>query len=238
LSKPTQKLPTGRITAENQFKLLRGIAIASGHELTPVSNKEIADVVQMHQNTVSIGNPFYADIGLIEKVGQKIRATQELANYAERCKWSEDDAGHKLRNTIENTWFAKAILPRLSLHTINIDEAISVLGEASNASPEYKPQLQILLRFLEFSGLITIENNTVILQEVGINEDAPPKKEVPPPPPKNQFELDNNFEVFQIPIPGKPSAVFKIPKNLSSADWVMLKTMLEAYISHLSKQGE
>jgi hypothetical protein len=41
---------------------------------------------------------------------------------------------------------------------------------------------------------------------------------------------------FQIPIPGKPSAIFIIPKDLGQEDWEMLKTMLNAYIARLQKQ--
>jgi len=41
---------------------------------------------------------------------------------------------------------------------------------------------------------------------------------------------------FQIPIPGKRSAVFTIPRDLEHEDWEMLKTMLNAYIARLQKQ--
>lgn len=40
---------------------------------------------------------------------------------------------------------------------------------------------------------------------------------------------------FQIPIPGKKSAVFIIPSDLEQEDWEMLKTVLDAYIARLLK---
>lgn len=52
-------------------------------------------------------------------------------------------------------------------------------------------------------------------------------------------EADNaNLDVqkFQIPIPGKPNAIFIIPKDLSQDEWAMLKTMLDAYVALLQKQ--
>ena len=49
-------------------------------------------------------------------------------------------------------------------------------------------------------------------------------------------ELDDDVQKFQIPIPGKPSAVFIIPKNLEQGDWEMLTAMLNAYIARLQKQ--
>lgn len=45
-----------------------------------------------------------------------------------------------------------------------------------------------------------------------------------------------DIQKFQIPIPGKPNAIFIIPKDLSQDEWAMLKTMLDAYVALLQKQ--
>lgn len=56
----------------------------------------------------------------------------------------------------------------------------------------------------------------------------------------NEEEVDdldqNEIQKFQIPIPGKPNAIFIIPKDLSQDEWAMLKTMLDAYVALLQKQ--
>ena len=52
----------------------------------------------------------------------------------------------------------------------------------------------------------------------------------------DEDESDEGVLKFQIPIPGKPSAVFTIPKDLEDEDWEMLKTMLDAYIARMRKQ--
>lgn len=49
-------------------------------------------------------------------------------------------------------------------------------------------------------------------------------------------EQTDEVQKFQIPIPGKPSAMFSIPKNLEDEDWEMLKTMLDLYIARMRKQ--
>lgn len=49
-------------------------------------------------------------------------------------------------------------------------------------------------------------------------------------------EVAPDVQRFQIPIPGKPSAVFTIPTDLEDDDWEMLKTMLDAYIARMRKQ--
>ncbi len=50
-------------------------------------------------------------------------------------------------------------------------------------------------------------------------------------------DIPEGVERFQIPIPGKPNAIFIIPTDLSQDEWTMLKTMLDAYIVLLQKQG-
>src|SRR5258708_3411612 len=47
---------------------------------------------------------------------------------------------------------------------------------------------------------------------------------------------ESEVQKFQIPIPGKPSAMFSIPKHLEDEDWEMLKTMLDLYIARMRKQ--
>lgn len=62
----------------------------------------------------------------------------------------------------------------------------------------------------------------------------------------SEYEEDEDFEEsnlgdmdkFQIPIPGKKSAVVTIPKNLSPDDWAMLTIMLNAYIKRLQEQRQ
>ncbi|MCW5603927.1 MAG: DUF5343 domain-containing protein [Burkholderiales bacterium] len=72
-----------------------------------------------------------------------------------------------------------------------------------------------------------------------------PKRNNRPKPAQNGYEAEDDDEddaanddvqKFQIPIPGKPSAVFTIPKDLEDDDWEMLKTMLDAYIARMRKQ--
>lgn len=53
---------------------------------------------------------------------------------------------------------------------------------------------------------------------------------------EEEDEASLEVQKFQIPIPGKPSAVFSIPADLEDDDWEMLKTMLDAYITRMRKQ--
>jgi len=49
-------------------------------------------------------------------------------------------------------------------------------------------------------------------------------------------DLSEDRERFEIPIPGKASAVVIIPKELTTEDWEMLTVMFEAYVKRLQAQ--
>jgi hypothetical protein len=51
-------------------------------------------------------------------------------------------------------------------------------------------------------------------------------------------DLPEDKERFEIPIPGKASAVITIPKDLTTEDWEMLTTMFAAYVKRLQAQNQ
>src|SRR3712207_5082088 len=59
-SKPTKILPTTRMSLAKQFETLRAWAIASG-DGKGVNNQQVADIVGLRADTVTLGNAFFAD---------------------------------------------------------------------------------------------------------------------------------------------------------------------------------
>jgi hypothetical protein len=49
-----------------------------------------------------------------------------------------------------------------------------------------------------------------------------------PPPPPGRLR-------FEVPIPGKPSAVVMVPDDLDADDWTMLSAMMTTYIERWKK---
>lgn len=49
---------------------------------------------------------------------------------------------------------------------------------------------------------------------------------------------DPELERFEIPIPGKRSAVVLIPRDLEEGDWLMLTAMFEAYVKRLRERSK
>ena len=234
-------LPGKKISSQKQFEILRAFAIASTHDKNPVALQDVAGVLQIHQNSVSICNPFFSDIGLIVKQGHKFTPAAVVINYSDRVQWNDENAGHKLAPLIRNTWFADALLPRVTLRPVEEGEAISLFAELSGASPDQRTQLIMLLDFLAFCGLIVRDSGSIRLGAMATNKKPEEHSDNQVEKPKNKSTEKNetlnsdNVDTFQIPIPGKDSAVITIPKGLTDQDWEMLKIMLDAYINRLKE---
>jgi hypothetical protein len=238
-SKPAKVLPTDRCGFEKQLGILRGYAVASGAERKSVSNKEVSAIVGIHDGTISNCNPFFSDIGFIERDGYKNRPTEAVFSYANSFEWEPATAAAKLAAVLETSWAATALLPRLAFRPMSRDEAITVLADAAKASKDYKVQLEYVLEYLRVAGLVVVDNNTVTATprsrpDTTQHGEEQKKKEVQRPPTGNELhDGDPRSERFHIPIPGKPSALVVVPRDLTTDDWDMLQVMLQAYIKRL-----
>jgi hypothetical protein len=160
--KPTRILPTDRITFPKQLNLLRAWAAASGQSGKIVINDEVARIVKMVESTVSMANAFFTDVGFLQKQPDSgfVPAAEVLAfNLA--YDWNPDTAAQKLGPLVEQTWFAQAIMPTLGYGPMGEEEAVQLLAQAANASPEKKGQLSLLLEYMKAAGLIVEENGQV-----------------------------------------------------------------------------
>lgn len=162
-AKPIKVLPTDRLGFEKQLGVLRGYAAASGAEHKAVSNKEVGAIVQVHENTVSICNPFLQDVGLLTKEGQRNRPSDEVADYAQAYEWDSEKAAHKLAAVFRKAWFGAALIPKLTFRALTKDEATTFLANEAKAPKEYKTNLEIVLEYLKAAGVIQSDGSTITL---------------------------------------------------------------------------
>lgn len=241
-TKPIKVLPTDRLGFEKQLSVLKACVAAGGAENNPITNNQVSEIVGLHAGTISNCNPFFNEIGLLTRDGNKQRPSDELIAYVGKLDWEPELAGLKLAPLMEKTWFAKSLIPKLNFRTLTRDEAVGYLADESKASKEYKPQLEMLLEYLHIAGIVNIDGNSVILakrtnQNGSGGEDPKADNNKDEGKPKDKLE-DSDMEKFVIPIPGKPSAMISVPKNLDDSDWSMLTTMLNAYITRLQNQNK
>jgi hypothetical protein len=150
--RPTKILPTDRITFTRQLDLLKAWAASSSPPGRIVTNNDVADMVKMQSSTVSLANPFFASVGLLQKAEGGYVPSADVMNFFRAAEYS-DTPGHKLAPTMRESWFGVALLPKLSYRPMTEAEALSVLHDAATAGADYRNQLKMLIDYLVAAGV-------------------------------------------------------------------------------------
>ncbi len=154
-------LPTPRIAFGKQLDLLRAYAAASGPEKQPVGLAAVAPYVGLSKSTISLANPFFADNGFLERIGNGFLPSPEVLNFAQAYEWDAEGASRELGPVMERSWFGDTLLPRLGFAALSEKEALRIIDAAAEAGPKYEPQLRIILDYLEAGGLIERDDGKV-----------------------------------------------------------------------------
>ncbi len=164
---PTKPLPTRRMAFNKQIELLRAYPAICGSSPRPVSNAEVAPLIDLAPETVSFATSFFVAIGLLERNESGFIPGPELMAFHHAHQWNPGTALHKLAPAFGRAWFCDALLPRIRFRTLTEEEAITVLAEASAAPRDFKSQIRLILDYLEAVGIIIKENGSVKLAPPG-----------------------------------------------------------------------
>jgi hypothetical protein len=175
----TKRLPSARLGFQKQMEILRAFALLSSGGTAPVHYTKVAQTVQAHESNVSTMNPFFVENGFLVKSGNGQIPAGPVLEFARKYSWNRETAGHALQPIISATWFAEALLNRLHFRPLSEDEAIEVLAAACSAGPDVKPQLRMLIDYLDTAGLVRRENG----QLQPIVDHRPPDPQAPEPEP-------------------------------------------------------
>jgi hypothetical protein len=132
--RPTHTLPTDRITFTKQMDILRACTAINVNSGRVVSNAEIGEIVGMKASTVSLANPFLASSNLLQKAKGGHFPSAEALSFHRAWEWTPETATQKLAPAIRETWFAKALLPKLSFGSISEDVAVAKLADQRHES--------------------------------------------------------------------------------------------------------
>lgn len=176
--KPTRVLPTNRIAFAKQLDTLRAFDAASGQMRKPVPLTEVAKLLKLAPQTMSLASPFFLDSGLIRKgEGGGFIPSDAVHEYALAHAWEPEQAAHKLAPLLAEHWAWQALLPQLQFKkNMTEREALGMLSSAANAAPDYRPQLLLLLAFLDACGLIEFADSNVRLLNAPNNGAVTPKR--------------------------------------------------------------
>jgi hypothetical protein len=163
-SKPIKMLPNTRISVPKQLDILRAYAAASGKGAKPATTEEAAEIVGMAPNTVIMANAFLCNAGLLKRSGTgSYLPSTEVVDFLGAWDWDQKTASHKLAPCLKRTWFAEALLPRISYGAIDEKDAVTVLAEAAKAAPDKEKELRALIEFLIAGGVVSGEAGQIKL---------------------------------------------------------------------------
>jgi len=201
-SKLTKALPTDRLSYEKQLLVLRCFAIgASGDSSKPVQNGELAKLSSVGTASVGLNNTFFADAGLITKIGLGYVPSAEVVSYERAYQFNQETAGQKLAPALRRSWAGVALVPKLGARPMGEEEALGELAAACNAGPEHKPQLRTLLEYLALASLVE-RDGTMVRQGRLARDDGPaarpaadsvPSPQEPATPPGVQRAVSTSF---------------------------------------------
>lgn len=176
---PKKVLPTNRMAFAKQLDTLRGWAIAGSDG--GATNQQVAAIVGLRADTVTLGNTFFLDAKFLQKAEGGYAPTDVTVGFNQAHAWAPDTAGHKLAPALRESWFGKALLPLVQLKPVSETEALAALADAAGAGPEYRAQLGLLLDYLATGGLVIREGGQVRLGTPGTAEPPAPEQQANTP---------------------------------------------------------
>lgn len=225
VDKPTKVLPTDRVKFQKQLDLLRAYAAVSGQAMKVANIEAVANVAKLNGSTVSLCNGFFVDVGLLERspAGGFIPSPEVMA-FQRAHAWSPETAAAKLAPLMFQTWFFHRLEPKLIMGPLDRTEAVHDLADAANAHKKYEGQLFLLIDYLEASGVVKRDGETLRLAMDGPPSQEPPMTATPsnghtPPPSSPSREVRSSPPAGAAPagVP-TPGVHFSIDVSVSMAE--------------------
>jgi hypothetical protein len=164
-SQPTKRLPTHRIKFSKQLDIIRAYGVKSQNGSKAANYKDVAEVVSIHFNTISLLVGFLVENGFLERNGDATMPTKPVLEFAQAHNWSPDTAPKKLAPIIRHAWFGELLLEKLAFRSMQEDEAIAELAGAISAGTEFKSQVATLVEYAITAGLVRRDGSVLSLGE-------------------------------------------------------------------------
>lgn len=164
-------LPTDRLSFDKQVEVLSAIAQFSGPHKKPVTAEDLSTAIGLKGLTGGLSNRFFYESGLIDRTGRgEYVATDALLGYHQHITYDPDDADGaraNLRPAIKGSWYwAEVIEPMLHSGGLRQHMLLVALGKAAGAT-SHKPQLEMIISWLEWVGLVSRDGEMVYAVDHG-----------------------------------------------------------------------
>ena len=159
--KTTKALPTIRIAVGKQLEVLRVYGAVHANTGRPVSNTELGAAAKLNVSSASYNNTFFAECGLIVKVGNGYVPSVEVSAFNRAYQFDPKKAGFRLAPVLRKAWFAEVVLLQLMLRDVTEDDLFAELATACSGDKTHIPQFRVLLQLLETAGLILRDGSRI-----------------------------------------------------------------------------
>jgi hypothetical protein len=253
-----QPLPTERLRFEMQLSILTAFARLSGRNAVPIATPAVAQSVSISPATAGLSNMFFVASGWLQSKGKQYAATPALVDYYNRNSMGFADAVTNLARAARQSWYASALLPRLESGPLTVTDVTYILIDAAGASPAHRQQIDMLIEWLRFLGLIAVEDDSVTAvgaaqpagegqpagdrQPAGTRPPAPdqqkaPDSEVPQPTKKKDSSGTDGGGSPQPPIVAFDVSVKVTAEDLRGLQPDQIKALFEAIGTVMSLKG-
>ena len=166
-SRLERTLPTGRVVFPKQLEILKAYPAAYERVHGPVAIEDLKDLVALAPATISQANPFFCDVGFVQKEGRKFVPSPELEGMLRMSGISQEKAWTKLAPLLEKAWCGQLLIPKLRMRPLTEDEIVHDLADAAKAEADHIPQLRIVIEYLVLVGLLSKEGGVYKLVNHG-----------------------------------------------------------------------
>lgn len=155
-------IPVSKTSFESHVKVLRALNIGSNKGKNFVSYTDIAPYAGVTETTVSKILKFFNEIGFTETGERgKYKPKSEIIEFLNELEWDQSEATKVFGNILMNTWFGQSVIQFFKMKKeISKDELVRSFGKCAQADTSNQAELNVLLKFLEYGGIIGIVENT------------------------------------------------------------------------------
>jgi hypothetical protein len=160
-------LPTPRIAFAKQVEMIRAYGTAYVANGAPATSIQVAELVDLHEDTARLANGFFLDLGLLQRGETGFTPNADVIAFHRAKEANAENPERKLLPSFRETWFAKALTTRLAFRgALDEAEAVGILADAAGASPENKNQLSLLISYLDAAGVVERDGTSIRLAKM------------------------------------------------------------------------
>jgi hypothetical protein len=157
---PKFALPTAWLKFGVQKEALSAMALLSDDRKHGVSSVDVSARMGMSPAKVGLNTRFFLESGLIKRAEfGRFKPTHATSRFARRYDFNPVDAGKELGACLRQTWYFRTVNRQLlNVGSTSSERLMELLAWAAGTTMDRHLQLRALLSWLDYSGLIELEN--------------------------------------------------------------------------------